>query len=142
MKPTAMRATGADRSAASTIFSALPALRIQHLDWQELADELDNFGCARLDRLLTDEECGEIATLYSEDALFRSRVVMGRHGFGKGEYKYFRYPLPEPIAQLRIGALLEACRDRQSLERRDENRRTLPSHARRIPVALPRRGPG
>ena len=46
-------------------------------------------------------ECAEIATWYSDDALFRSRVVMARHGFGRGEYKYFRYPLPEPIAQLR-----------------------------------------
>jgi uncharacterized protein len=95
MKLTAMRATGADRSAVS------PALRISHLDWEKLTAELDNFGCARIDRLLTNEECDDIATWYSDDALFRSRVVMARHGFGKGEYKYFRYPLPEPIAQLR-----------------------------------------
>src|SRR4029077_7792507 len=95
MKLTAMRATGADRSAVS------PALRIRHLDWEKLTAELDNFGCARIDRLLTNEECDDIATWYSDDALFRSRVVMAGHGFGKGEYKYFRYPLPEPIAQLR-----------------------------------------
>jgi hypothetical protein len=72
-----------------------------HLDWQKVAAELDDFGCARFDRLLSNEECLEIATCYPDDALFRSRVVMGRHGFGRGEYKYFRYPLPEPIAQLR-----------------------------------------
>jgi hypothetical protein len=101
MKLMATRATGADRIAASPILSAPPAMRICRLNWQELAAELDNFGCARLDRLLTDEECGEIASLYSKDSLFRSRVVMARHGFGKGEYKYFSYPLPEPIAQLR-----------------------------------------
>ena len=95
MKLTAMRATGDDRSAVS------PALRIMHLDWQKVAAELDDFGCARIDRLLTNEECDDIATWYSDDALFRSRVVMARHGFGRGEYKYFRYPLPEPIAQLR-----------------------------------------
>jgi uncharacterized protein len=95
MKLTAMRATGDDRSAVS------PALRIMHLDWQKVAAELDDFGCARIDRLLTNAECAEIATWYSDDALFRSRVVMARHGFGRGEYKYFRYPLPEPIAQLR-----------------------------------------
>ena len=101
MKLTVMPATVADQSAASPIQSASPALRIGHLDWQKMAAELDNFGCARIDRLLTNEECSEIAIWYSEDALFRSRVIMARHGFGKGEYKYFRYPLPEPIAQLR-----------------------------------------
>jgi len=95
MKLTAMRATGADRSAVS------PALRIMHLDWQKVAARLDDFSCSRIDRLLPNAECAESATWYSDDALFRSRVVMARHGFGRGEYKYFRYPLPEPIAQLR-----------------------------------------
>jgi uncharacterized protein len=101
MKLTAMRTTDADRSAASPILVGSRGVRIEHLDWQQLAAELDNFGCARIDRLLTNEECGDIATWYSDDALFRSRVVMARHGFGRGEYKYFRYPLPELIAQLR-----------------------------------------
>ena len=87
-----------DRAAASTVLSAP---RLPHFDWQKLADELDKFGCAPLDRLLTDEECGEIAALYSNDSLFRSRIVMARHGFGKGEYKYFCYPLPNLIARLR-----------------------------------------
>ncbi len=96
-----MRATGADRSAGSTILFASAAVRIRQLDWNELVSELDNFGCARIDGLLSDQECSEIAALYPEDGLFRSRVVMARHGFGRGEYKYFRYPLPEPIAQLR-----------------------------------------
>jgi hypothetical protein len=75
--------------------------RIQQLDGQSFATALDDFGCARLDGILTQEECREIAGLYSDDALFRSRVVMARHGFGKGDYKYFRYPLPSLIEDLR-----------------------------------------
>jgi hypothetical protein len=100
MKQTAM--LGTDRSAAASAFlPAPPDLRTPHVNWQSPAAELDNFGCVRLNRLLTDEACHEIASLYSDDAHFRSRVVMARHGFGKGEYKYFRYPLPGPVAQLR-----------------------------------------
>jgi hypothetical protein len=100
MKQTAT--ANSDRfSAASAFLSASQYLRTAHINWQALAAELDNCGCARLNRLLTDEECHEIAALYSDDSHFRSRVVMARHGFGKGEYKYFRYPLPEQVAQLR-----------------------------------------
>jgi hypothetical protein len=51
--------------------------------------------------VLTPDECQGLAELYPDDALFRSRVVMARHGFGRGEYKYFRYPLPDIIADLR-----------------------------------------
>ena len=101
MKQAVTRATGADRPAASALLSASPDLRIPHRDWQTVAAELESFGCTCLDHLLTNEECCGIAALYSDDTLFRSRVVMARHGFGKGEYKYFRYPLPELIAQLR-----------------------------------------
>jgi hypothetical protein len=85
----------------SPFLSTPPDLRTSHINWQALAAELDNFGCARLNRLLREEECHEIAALYSDDAHFRSRVVMARHGFGKGEYKYFRYPLPKLVAELR-----------------------------------------
>ena len=55
-------------------------------------------GSAVMERLLAPEECAALAALYPEDGLFRSRIVMGRHGFGRGEYKYFSYPLPEIIA--------------------------------------------
>jgi hypothetical protein len=70
-------------------------------DWHRLAEDLDAYGCARLERLLTPDECREVASMYPHDAAFRSRVVMARHGFGKGEYKYFRYPLPILVEHLR-----------------------------------------
>ena len=75
--------------------------RVGRLDWATIAGELDARGCTVLERLLTREECETLASLYPDDGHFRSRVVMGRHGFGSGEYKYFRYPLPELIAGLR-----------------------------------------
>jgi hypothetical protein len=53
------------------------------------------------EKLLTADECRALASLYPDDSRFRSRIVMGRHGFGRGEYKYFNYPLPDPIAGLR-----------------------------------------
>jgi hypothetical protein len=77
------------------------AARVAAIDWTQAASELDTQGCAILKGLLTPEECRALAALYGEDKIFRSRVVMGRHGFGRGEYKYFAYPLPQPIAELR-----------------------------------------
>jgi hypothetical protein len=75
--------------------------RVAAYDWQGLSSELDHHGCAVLPRLLSADECREIATLYGEDRHFRSRVVMSRHGFGRGEYRYFNYPLPDQIGRLR-----------------------------------------
>jgi uncharacterized protein len=92
---------GADRAAGLAVFPLPFERRLPQFDGEAFAAELNDFGCARLDGLLSKEECREVASLYSDDALFRSRVVMARHGFGKGEYKYFRYPLPALIAQLR-----------------------------------------
>jgi hypothetical protein len=66
-----------------------------------IAKELDAYGCAAVKALLTMEECNTLAKLYSSDEPFRSRIVMARHGFGRGEYKYFAYPLPELIGSLR-----------------------------------------
>ncbi len=68
---------------------------------EELARELDARGSAVLPQLFSPGECGAVAATYVDDALFRSRIVMGRHGFGRGEYKYFDYPLPARIAGLR-----------------------------------------
>ncbi len=77
-------------------------------------DEVNEYGCALLDRLLTTEECREIAALYDEPDRFRSTVNMGRHRFGSGEYRYFREPFPEPVARLReqlYPRLLPVARD-------------------------------
>ena len=77
------------------------AARVDAIDWTKATSDLDTQGCAVLKGLLTPEECRALAALYPEDEIFRSRVVMGRHGFGRGEYKYFAYPLPMPIGELR-----------------------------------------
>jgi hypothetical protein len=69
--------------------------------------ELDAEGATILRGLLTGAECRRLAESYASEELFRTRVVMARHGFGRGEYKYFAYPLPEPIAELRA-----ACYER------------------------------
>jgi uncharacterized protein len=73
------------------------------LDWPAIERELDAYGSAVAPKLLSPETCREIAALYADDSRFRSRIVMGSHGFGKGEYKYFAYPLPEAIVALRRG---------------------------------------
>jgi uncharacterized protein len=75
--------------------------RIGQYDWNRLAGDLDSSGFAVLEKLLAPEECESIATLYPREALFRSRVEMARHGFGEGEYRYFKYPLPSLIDGLR-----------------------------------------
>ncbi|MGS1126073.1 2OG-Fe(II) oxygenase [Rhodanobacter sp. UC4437_H4] len=75
--------------------------RLQACDWAGIGDELDAHGCAMLEALLSPQECAKLASMYADDERFRSRVVMGRHGFGRGEYRYFDYPLPELVAGLR-----------------------------------------
>ena len=75
--------------------------RIAALDWSALEAALDAHGCATTGPLLSQDACAGLAALYMVDAPFRSRVIMARHGFGRGEYKYFAYPLPEPVAVLR-----------------------------------------
>lgn len=71
------------------------------MDWGSIENELGSVGCALLPGLLTPEECREIAAMYPDDSRFRSHITMSRHGFGRGEYKYFARPLPEPVAGLR-----------------------------------------
>ena len=78
-----------------------PAQRVAALDWQLLGAALDAQGSAVAPQLLSADECLALAALYPADTLFRSRVVMARHGFGRGEYRYFAYPLPVSIAVLR-----------------------------------------
>jgi uncharacterized protein len=90
-------------TAKSIIHPTAPgiAARVDAIDWSQATSELDAQGCAVLQGLLSPDECRALASLYPDDSHFRSRIVMGRHGFGRGEYKYFSYPLPDPIAELR-----------------------------------------
>ena len=75
--------------------------RLNRVDWKRIAEDLDRRGSAVLDQLLTGDECRDLAQLYQEEVGFRSRVIMARHGFGRGEYQYFNYPLPPLVAELR-----------------------------------------
>ena len=77
------------------------SLRLNRIDASALAGDLEAQGWAVLHDLLTAQQCNEVAGLYSEEEGFRSRVVMARYGFGRGEYRYFSYPLPSLIQQLR-----------------------------------------
>ena len=70
-------------------------------DWQRIEDELNTYGCAVVPGLLAPAACAALAAHYDEPYRFRSRVVMARHGYGRGEYQYFAYPLPDTVAGLR-----------------------------------------
>jgi len=71
------------------------------MDWTGIEQDLSAYGCAVIPALLPPGECGALRALYPDEHAFRSRIVMARHGFGRGEYQYFRYPLPETVARLR-----------------------------------------
>jgi hypothetical protein len=75
--------------------------RVAGVDWRQTAASLDERGYATTAALLTSEQCRELAALYDREDTFRSRVVMQRHAFGRGEYKYFRYPLPAVVEMMR-----------------------------------------
>jgi uncharacterized protein len=92
--------------AAHAIPGEMAVGRIDALDWQRIEKGLDEQGNALFQGVLSSDECEALAELYSEDSLFRSRVVLGRHGFGRGEYKYFKYPLPGLIQGLRTALYL------------------------------------
>jgi len=91
-----MKATARNIERSSDIAS-----RVDAVDWARATADLDAQGCAVLKGLLSPAECDALVSLYPDDKNFRSRIVMGSHGFGRGEYKYFAYPLPDLIAQLR-----------------------------------------
>jgi hypothetical protein len=80
---------------------AAMAQRIAAMDWQGLVADLDAHGYAVVSALLTPQACAALAQMYASEAAFRSRIVMARHSFGRGEYKYFAYPLPGVVASLR-----------------------------------------
>ncbi|MDI1331417.1 2OG-Fe(II) oxygenase [Pseudomonas sp.] len=71
------------------------------LDWAALEQQIDQDGCAVIRSLLSAQACNDVSALYTQSAPFRSQVIMARHGFGRGEYKYFNYPLPDTVARLR-----------------------------------------
>jgi uncharacterized protein len=87
-------------SAARSPAASVPE-RIEDLGWPRLESELDAHGTALLPGLLTGPQCAALAASYARADLFRSRIVMAHHGYGRGEYQYFAYPLPELVAQLR-----------------------------------------
>lgn len=81
--------------------------RLNSLDWPALEQQLDEDGFAIIRSLLPGQTCDRLSSLYPQTEPFRSQVIMARHGFGRGEYKYFRYPLPTPVKRLRTA--LYAC---------------------------------
>jgi hypothetical protein len=81
--------------------STRAAGRVETLNWHQIGDELNMYGCALLEGVLMAEECEALVRLYPNEQAFRSRVVMARHGFGRGEYQYFSYPLPSLVEALR-----------------------------------------
>ena len=86
----------------SEAFGAKPVNgRIDKYDWNAIGSELNAHGCAVLPKLLTVPECKDLAALYPHEEHFRSHIHMARHGFGKGEYRYFKYPLPALIGEMR-----------------------------------------
>src|SRR5690242_2314073 len=76
-------------------------LRVSGVDWDAVAMSLDERGFATVPGLLAPDDCRKVAALYDDETPFRSRVVMARHGFGQGEYKYLCYPLPSMVEKLR-----------------------------------------
>ncbi len=75
--------------------------RVEGQGWSDIEESLDSYGAGVLKGVLTPAECEKLAAQYDRDEPFRSRIVMARHGFGKGEYKYWAYPLPEVVTDLR-----------------------------------------
>lgn len=78
-----------------------PIDRVTGLDWERIASDLDDKGYAVVPHLLTRGDCADVIALYDGPAAFRKRVVMEKHGYGRGEYQYFAYPLPDLVAALR-----------------------------------------
>ncbi|MDP0928610.1 2OG-Fe(II) oxygenase [Paracoccus onubensis] len=98
--------------------------RLVSYDWAAFTDEMNNFGCATLKDVLTVEECRDIAALYPKEQHFRSHIHMARHGFGRGEYRYFKYPLPDLLGGLRtalwpkLAGVANSWNERMGIDRR------------------------
>jgi hypothetical protein len=102
-------ATPASSDDAPTIGTRI-GTRVRALDWPAIEDSLNREGYALAGSLLTPDECRALAQGYGESTQFRSRVVMARHGFGRGQYQYYAYPLPALIAQLRAALYVPLAR--------------------------------
>src|SRR5258708_22888658 len=105
-RPTATEAPNASRDATSNSPVAKRerhhvTQRVESIEWARIEDDLDQHGSALVPGLMTPAECDTLTALYPRDDLYRSRVVMARHGFGRGEYQYFAYPLPDLVGGLR-----------------------------------------
>jgi hypothetical protein len=102
--------------------------RLASQDWTRITEELDTFGCAILPGLVTPLEAKDLASLYPHQEHFRSHVVMARHGFGKGEYRYFSYPLPSLIQTLRTALYPELATIANAWNERLGEATRYPSH--------------
>ena len=121
------------------MIAAAAGQRLAGVDWMRIASELDARGAAVVEKLLTPDECKALIALYARDNRFRSKVLMARHGFGRGEYKYFDYPLPRVVATLRSALYtplaLIANRWNESLERDDRYPATHAEYLQRCHAA-------
>ncbi|WP_340617043.1 hypothetical protein [Xenorhabdus entomophaga] len=82
--------------------------RLMNINWEDTIKQLNTFGYVHLSQILTANECDSLVALYPRNELFRTHIHMARHNFGKGEYEYFSYPLPNVIAELRTTLFLYA----------------------------------
>ena len=87
--------------AAAKVSAPSTRAAIDAIDWTAVGESLDAQGSAVIENLLTPQQCRDLVGIYPDDTRFRSLILMARHGFGRGEYKYFNYPLPPPINDLR-----------------------------------------
>jgi len=103
---------------------AAAEMRLGKYDWSGFSDEMNAYGCAVLKGVLTPQECKEVAALYPHEEHFRSHIHMARHGFGKGEYRYFKYPLPNLLGGLRtalyphLAEVANSWNERMGIDRR------------------------
>jgi len=102
----------------------LAEMRVSNHDWDTLSEELSSYGCAVIEKLLSPDECRQIADLFREEDRFRNHIHMARHGFGKGEYRYFKYPLPDLIGGIRtalyphLAGIANDWNERMSIDQR------------------------
>lgn len=103
-------------------------MELETCDWSAIARDLDASGWAVLPRLLDADACAAMAARYDSPEQFRSHVMMARHGFGRGEYRYFAYPLPDPVQHLRetlyprLVPIANRWHERMGIERRFPDR--------------------